>query len=123
MALAKIGKIFFSLPPLSYFQEAVRNWYYYIIGAREFFRAKGAMRDTFKYVVQENLTHAMESLSVPSLLIWGEYDIIVPVSIAHRMEHLIPDTNLIILPESDHGVPYKRSGEFASYAHRFIRSL
>jgi pimeloyl-ACP methyl ester carboxylesterase len=123
MTLAKIGKLLFSLPPLSLFQESVRNWYDYLIGVTDFFRAKGPMRDTFKRVVQEDLTGAMENISVPCLLVWGEFDLIVPATIAHRMEHLIPDAKLIILPGGDHGVPYKRAGEFAAFTDRFIRSL
>ena len=123
MSIAKIGRIVFSIPPFSFFQNSMRNWYYYLIGARDFFRAKGAMRETFKRVVQQDLTHAMEFLSVPCLLLWGELDIIVPVPIAHRMEHLIPDAKLTILPDVDHGVPYKHPEEFATIAERFIQSL
>jgi pimeloyl-ACP methyl ester carboxylesterase len=123
MGLAKIGKVLFSLPPLSLFQNSFRNWYYYLIGVKDYFRAQGPMRETFKRVVQEDLTHAMEILSVQCLLVWGEFDLIVPVNIAHRMEHLIPDAKLIILPGADHGVPYKRADEFAAFADRFIQSV
>lgn len=121
IALAKIGKLLFLIPPLNLFQDAVRRWYYYFVGAKEFFRAEGAMRETFKRIVQENLVSAMEAVSVPCLLLWGEYDIIVPVAIAERMHRLIVGSQLVVIPETDHGVPFKEPEIFASYVERFLK--
>lgn len=123
IALAKIGGFLFDLPPLNLFQDSVRKWYYYVVGAREFFRAEGTMRDTFKNIVQEDLVHAMESVSVPCLLLWGELDIIVPVPIARKMKEVIARSELIVIPEKDHGVPFKNPVEFASYIEKFILTL
>lgn len=122
IALAKIGKLLFSIPPFNYFQDAVRRWYYYFVGAKEFFRAEGAMRETFKRVVREDLVSAMETVDIPTLLLWGEYDIIVPVRIAERMHQVIARSELIVIPEADHGVPFKQPEVFTSYAERFIGS-
>ena len=52
ITLAKIGGFLFSIPPLSLVQDTVRRWYYYVVGAKEFFRAEGAMRETFKRIVR-----------------------------------------------------------------------
>ncbi len=123
IALAKIGKHLFSIPPLSLVQDSVRRWYYYVVGARDFFRAQGPMRETFKRIVQEELAVAMESVAIPTLLLWGEYDIIVPVTIAQRMHQVIAGSELIVIPEADHGVPFKQPDIFASYAERFLKTL
>lgn len=122
IALAKIGKLLFSIPPLSLVQDAVRRWYYYVVGAKEFFRAEGAMRETFKRIVQEDLVSAMEAVNIPCLLLWGEYDIIVPVPIAGRMHQVIAGSELIVIPEADHGVPFKQPEIFSSYAERFLKA-
>lgn len=121
--LAKIGKLLFSIPPLSLMQDAVRRWYYYVVGAKEFFRAEGTMRETFKHIVKEDLVVSMETVDVPTLLLWGEYDIIVPVSIAERMHRMIAGSELIVIPEADHGVPFKQPEVFASYVERFVKAL
>jgi pimeloyl-ACP methyl ester carboxylesterase len=121
--LAKIGGFLFSIPPLSLVQDAVRRWYYYVVGAKEFFRAEGAMRETFKRIVREDLVTSMEAISIPTLLLWGEYDIIVPISIAERMHRLIAGSELIIIPEASHGVPYREPVVFASYAERFMKNI
>lgn len=120
VTLAKIGNIIFSLPPLNLVKDSVRRWYYYVVGARDFFRAEGVMRDIFKTIVAEELVSSMQTIKVPTLLIWGEYDIIVPSAIAQQMHEVIPHAQLVILPEADHGVPFKQPEAFAGYVNRFI---
>lgn len=123
IVLAKIGRLIFSLPPLNLVQDAVRRWYYYIVGAKDFFRAEGKMRETFKLVVQENLASIMESINIPTLLLWGEFDVIVPPAIAQKMEHVIGGARLIVVPDADHGVAFKEPKTFARYVDTFLRSL
>lgn len=120
--LAKIGGFIFSIPPLSLLADWARRWLYYVAGAREFIRAEGPMRDTFKYIVQDNLVAAMESVHAPCLLLWGEYDVIVPVAIGRRMQEVISGAVLKIIPEADHGVPFKESEVFAGYVTQFLRN-
>lgn len=121
LLLSKIGGFIFSLPPLSLFADWARRWLYYIAGAREFIRAEGPMRETFKHVVQDDLSSAMESVSVPCLLLWGEYDVIVPPAIARRMQEVIPRAELKLIPEADHGVPFKNPDVFVPYVSAFIQ--
>lgn len=123
ITLAKIGGFLFSIPPLSLVEDSVRRWYYYVVGAREFFRAEGAMRETFKRIVREDLVSSMQAITIPTLLLWGEYDIIVPPSIAERMHRLIVNSEFIIIPEANHGVPYKQPETFTSYVIRFLNSI
>lgn len=120
VTLAKIGRFIFAMPPLNLFREAVKRWYYYVVGARDFFRAEGVMREIFKQMVQEELVTSMEAVAIPCLLIWGEYDIVVPVTIARRMKEVIPQAQLVLIPEADHGVPYKQPEVFSAYADRFL---
>ena len=83
--LAKIGKFFFSIWPLHLIREKIRLRYYYLVGAREFYRAEGVMRETFKLIVQEELLSAMGQVRAPCLLVWGALDQITPVWIAKKM--------------------------------------
>ncbi len=121
--IAKIGKFLFSLPPLSFIRNQAQRWYYYVVGAREFFRAEGVMREIFKNIVAESLIPGMEAVRVPCLILWGEYDIIVPLSIGRRMQEIIPGAQLKVIPKADHGVPFKKPKLFSAYVDRFIRSL
>jgi pimeloyl-ACP methyl ester carboxylesterase len=123
IAIAKVGGLVFKLPALNLFSDWVRRWYYYVVGAKEFFRAEGPMRQTFKNIVQEELVSAMQSVNIPSLLLWGEYDVIVPTVIAQRMIEVLPNAKLYIIPEADHGVPFKQPEVFAKYVDTFLNSI
>ncbi len=107
VTIAKIGKIFFFIPFMHLFRDKVRSWYYYVVGARDYYRAEGVMRETFKRIVQEELITSMKKVRVPTLLVWGANDIIVPLLVAQKMKQTIIGAGLIILPNSGHGVSYK----------------
>lgn len=123
ITIAKIGGTLFSLPLLYRLKDRVRLWYYYIVGARDFYRAEGVMRETFKNIVKEPLVSCMENVRIPTLLVWGADDIIVPVSIAKRMKEVIANAQLIILPNSGHGVSYKNPKQFCDAIASWLESL
>lgn len=123
IALAKVGKAFFLLPPFSFFADRVRRWYYYLVGAKEFYRAQGAMRETFKNVVGEKLVSAMQAVKAPCLLLWGKNDMIVPLAIAQQMQTVMAQAKLEVVMDADHGLPYKNPRVFANYCESFLRSL
>lgn len=123
ITLAKIGGIFFSYPLLNRVKNRVRLWYYYLVGARDYYRAEGVMRDTFKNIVSESLVACMEAVRVPTLLVWGAKDIIVPVGIAHRMKQVIRGSELLVLPNTGHSVPFANPKEFASVILPWIEKL
>ena len=93
------------------------------MGARDYYRAEGKMRDTFKNIVREELVTSMKHVSVPTILIWGAQDIIVPVSIANHMKETIPGASLTVAPEFGHGLPYKNPKEFCSILLPWLESL
>ena len=123
ISVAKIGKWFFRLPVLQGAQDFVRKWYYYAVGAREFYRADGVMRQVFKNIVEERLDGFMKNVQEPCILVWGELDRITPVWIAERMQKEIKGSTLIVIPESDHGVSYKQSTRFVDSIIPFISRL
>lgn len=116
IALAKIGKIFLNIP-------FIRDWFYYVAGARDYYRAQGPMKQTFKNIVQEQLVDYMRSVRIPTLLVWGEHDMITPVWIARKMSGVIGNSKLIVIPESDHGVSYKKPELFVATIYDFLLSV
>ncbi len=123
IVLAKIGKAFFSLPPFNLVQDVVRRSYYYLVGARDFYRAEGVMRDTFKHIVQEDLLESMKAVTVPCLLLWGENDSIVPLSVAQKMNSVISGSTLDVVKGVDHGIPYRYPKVFANHVVAFLQSI
>lgn len=123
IAFAKFGKTVTSIPPFSFIQKDIRKWYYYLVGARDYYRAQGVMRDTFKKIVQEELSLYLKTIRVPCLLVWGSDDLITPVWIAHRMKETILKSKLIIIPNTDHGVSYKHPDLFVPAIQPFLTTL
>lgn len=122
LIISKIGGLVFLLPGLRKLADSARKWLYYVAGAREFLRAEGSMRQTFKYIVSDDLVSAMDAINIPCLLVWGERDTIVPVAIARRMATQISGAALVVIPGTDHGVPFRQAKQFAAAITRFLRS-
>ncbi len=123
IAVAKIGKLFFFIPLVSALRDHVRRWYYYVVGARDYYRAEGVMRDTFKNIVREELVTSMKTVQIPTKLIWGRDDVIVPVGVARRMQETIPGATLTVVPDVGHGLPYKHPKEFCAVVLPWLESL
>ncbi len=123
IGIAKIGNVICSIYPLSLMRDAIRRWYYCIVGAREFYRAQGTMRETFKNIVKEELVVSMKENRAPTLLLWGERDAITPVSIAKKMKDVMPHASLQAVPDVGHGFPFTHAKAFVSHVLPFISSI
>lgn len=116
-SIAKVGKLLVSLPFVGNFKDSIAENYYSLIGAREYVRANGTMKETFKHVVAESFESYMKSLSVPCLLIWGDEDRMVPIRTAHKMLGTITGATLSIIKGYGHSVPYMNPVEFVKRMH------
>ncbi len=123
VACAKIGNFLSSVLLPKETVGKIRVWYYKIVGARDFYRAEGVMRQTFKNVVNQSLLPAMQVVSVPTLLIWGALDTIVPVSVAKRMNIVIRGSMLVIVQGEDHRIPFANPKEFYRQCKTFLSSV
>jgi pimeloyl-ACP methyl ester carboxylesterase len=61
------------------------------------------------------------SLTVPTHVIGGEYDILVPVWKSRELAGLIPGAKLTVLPQAPHGLSLERAEEFNASVLGFIR--
>jgi pimeloyl-ACP methyl ester carboxylesterase len=53
-------------------------------------------------------------IRVPTLLVWGKQDRITPRPVAERFHALIPDADLVLLPECGHAPMLEHPGAFAT---------
>ena len=44
----------------------------------------------------------LPQISVPTLLVWGERDVRSPLAVARHFERMIPDAELVVLPDAGH---------------------
>lgn len=75
---------------------------------------------TARELVREDIRGSMEAIAVPTLLIWGEHDTLVPPWCGDILQTSIPDSRLLILPSAGHVVMYNRPAEFNTALLAFL---
>jgi pimeloyl-ACP methyl ester carboxylesterase len=63
----------------------------------------------------------LSSLTMPTHVIGGEYDVLLPVWKSREIASLIPDAKLTVLPGAPHGLSIERAEEFNAAVLGFIR--
>lgn len=123
LIIAKVGKLFFLIPPLSFFAEISKKFLYRVSGSSDYYRTEGMMRQTFRLVVKEDLLPALQSISIPLLMIWGGNDAITPVWIAQKAHKIKPESQLIIIEGERHMVPVDQPGKFVNGVITFLEAV
>ena len=62
----------------------------------------------------EQLSPAAERIATPTLILHGENDVIVPVDAARALAARIPDSSLVVLPDTGHVPTLTRPDEIAT---------
>ncbi|HEV8298043.1 MAG TPA: alpha/beta fold hydrolase [Acidimicrobiales bacterium] len=71
------------------------------------------------YMYNRTLAPMLTATDVPTLLVWGELDRIMPRSCAHRFRDLLPDARLEIVARCGNAVGYERPTELAALIRGF----
>lgn len=121
--LAKFGNILFSLPLLSFFKITARKFLYRIASATDFYNTNDNLRETFKNIVKENLEPYLAQIQMPTLLLWGRDDGLVPIGVAEKMNKIIKNSKLVIINNARHGVPWTHPKEFTEEIEKFLASV
>lgn len=75
-----------------------------IIGAGDYNKVQGTMKQTFINVVNTDLTESLKDISIPVLLTWGDQDTLTPLYMGQLMHQLIPNSDLNIYKGKKHGL-------------------
>jgi pimeloyl-ACP methyl ester carboxylesterase len=76
-----------------------------------------AAHDLLSHDAQQDI----KKISAPTLLIWGENDTLVPVSVGHMLRTQIPTSRLVILKKAAHVSMYDQPQEFNAVVEAFLR--
>lgn len=77
----------------------------------------------FRRVVSFDQTAELPRITVPTLLIWGDQDVAVPVRIATEMQRLIPNSELQILDGLTHDAHRENPYLFYGLVKKFIERV
>jgi pimeloyl-ACP methyl ester carboxylesterase len=85
------------------------------------YQQAGLLRKTLVKTVTEDLTYQAQSITQPTLLLWGANDQQTPLDLAYRFEKLITNSELHIFPNAGHE-PFSDVGShvLTRYIERFL---
>lgn len=115
----KLGKKVLKLPVINktgLYEKMVKN-----AGSSDYKVLSENMRATMSRVVNEDLREHMPKITVPTLLIWGDKDTATPISDAHIMNKLIPDSGVVTLEGAGHFSYLDRPGKFFAALEYFVK--
>ncbi len=95
---ASIFKKFAFLP----FYSLIRKFFYKIIKSDYSHTQEGVMRETLLRVLSEDLSKHFSSIFVPTVIIWGKKDNLVPLKHAYYIKEKILGAKLEVLPDIFH---------------------
>lgn len=121
LILSKIGKAIFSFYPFSLLQNPARRFLYRLARATDYVNTEGNLKDTFKSIINEDLVNPMNLLNLPTILVWGEDDSIVPLKVAEKMHKIIKKSRLIVVSNASHKLPYQQPVEFIQAIEDYLK--
>lgn len=114
---AKIAKPFFRPK----FTQPLRKKIYQVMGAEDYVTTP-ELQETFKKIINEDLTIELKRIEIPTLIIWGKNDKETPVSFGEKMHSLIHNSQFIILPDAGHFSFVDKPEEFMKVLNDFVLS-
>ena len=116
IALAKIGKLPLSVLSSKNF-ELLRERFYKVVGINR--DSSDYKWEVKKLVTNTNLTEAAEKISVPTLIIWGINDVILPLKVGRELNHIIKNSILKQI-KGGHNAHQESAEEFNSLVEEFL---
>lgn len=72
------------------------------------------------HLLADDARPAMQRVRVPTLILWGEHDPLLPLSHAQQIKDAIPGSRLIILPDAGHVAMWDAADEFNRVVRDFL---
>lgn len=89
-------------------------------GSEDYRALSDIMKQTFKNIVNEDLSPELGKITVPTLLFWGDKDRDTPIYMAKRMYRKIRGSGLVVVKGAGHYAYLDAHGAFVSVLTQFI---
>jgi pimeloyl-ACP methyl ester carboxylesterase len=120
--LAFLGRRIFSLPGLKIFYPQAQKLVYKLAGARDYYVADGTMKETMKKIArEEDLETILGEIKVPTLILWGKKDDVLPLKDAYRIKEKIKHSRLRIIPGVRHSPNREAPEELSKILVSFLQ--
>jgi pimeloyl-ACP methyl ester carboxylesterase len=81
---------------------------------------KPGFLDALNAIAEYDFRERLPDISVPTLIVWGRNDLIVPVAGAHEYEQLIPGARRVIFEDTGHVPMLERPARFNELVEEFL---
>ncbi len=92
-----------------------------LISSTDYLKA-GEMKEIFKKVIAEDLSHLLDDINVPTLVIWGNEDKILPVSTTKLFRKRIKDCRVRIVWGAGHHPHVEKEEVFVEIVTEFLNA-
>lgn len=116
--IAKVGRVIAFMP---FFDIAKKVFYKYIVGARDYEKANGNMRETMKLIIKEDLSNDIHKITLPTLLVWGSKDRATPIEDGRFINREIRGSRLEILRGQGHALNLEKPEKLAEIIYNFVK--
>ena len=81
---------------------------------------KPGLYDALDALTSYDFRDRLPEIKAPTLIVWGEHDMLVPVEDAHEFERLIPQSRTVILEDTGHVPMLERPAKFNELLEELI---
>jgi len=96
-------------------------FYKFLVRQSDYINLEGTMKETFKKVVNEDLSAYLPQIRVKTLVLWGEKDEYVPLQMASMIKSRVLNAELLIIPNIGHSPYLEIPNAFAELIINFIQ--
>ena len=112
---AKLGKRLTS-------SEKLRGVLYKLARERDYLSASPVMRETMKLAISHDVALLLKNVEAKTCLIWGENDVVTPLSLGKVFENQIKNSVLHVLPGERHSPQFTNASGVAELSKEFLFS-
>lgn len=113
------------LPPaklLRFLPQPLKVLAYRAIGETDYVKAKPVVKETLKLILKEDQQKSCRKIRIPTLLLWGDRDSYTPLWQGRRLQSLINNSQLVIIPGAKHALPFTHAEQIKEKILWFIGS-
>ncbi len=111
--VAKIGKPLFK-------GDAWRKLLYKLAREKDYLTANSILRQTMRNVLDDEIGADLPMITCPTLIIWGAQDKMTPLSLAHRMQKGLKNSELHLIEDARHAPQLTHPAEVAQVIKEFL---
>ena len=91
-----------------------------VLGSSHYRNASPLMQGVMKKVLSTTQIEHMKNVRCPTLLVWGDRDRSVPLSVGKRMRMIIPSSHLVTISGAGHHVHISHPLEWSEHVRYFL---